>query len=135
MTARLGGEATPSRTPTVTNTRAPTRTFTPTRTATFTPSIYCSFPCQLTLPSPEQYVTRLDSGLLHLIYSTYVTGSHGAGNQALAVDSAGNVYLTGTTTSADYSYAGGQTADPRPGTFLAPGRVVRDGLSGCESLL
>ena len=85
---------------------------------TFTPSIDCGFLCQLVFPSPEQYVTRLDSALIHLIYSTFVTGSNGAANQALAVDSAGNAYLTGTSRSADYPYAGGQTAGSRPGTFL-----------------
>lgn len=86
----------------------------------FTPSYDCTgFLCQLTVPSPEQYVTRLDSALIHLIYSTFLTGSNGATNQALAVDSTGNAYLTGTSRSADYPYAGGQTAGPRPGTFLS----------------
>jgi uncharacterized protein (TIGR03437 family) len=86
---------------------------------TFTPSFDCTgFLCQMTVPSPEQYVTRLDSALIRLIYSTFVTGSNGANNQALAVDSAGTAYLTGTTRSGDYPYADGQTAGPRPGTFL-----------------
>jgi uncharacterized protein (TIGR03437 family) len=86
--------------------------------STFTPSIECSFPCQLTFPSSEQYVTRLDAALTRLIYSTYVTGSHGATNQALAVDSAGNAYVTGTTLSTDYPYTPNQPTPARATTFL-----------------
>ncbi len=85
---------------------------------TFAPSFDCaSSLCQLSFPSPEQYVTRLDSALAKLIYSTYVTGSHGAGNSALAVDSAGNAYLTGSTHSTDYPNTA-PSASTRPGVFL-----------------
>jgi hypothetical protein len=63
-------------------------------------------------------VTRLPSTLSGLVYSTFVTGSHGATNRALAVDSAGNAYLTGSTTSADYPYFGVEPGEPHPGLFL-----------------
>jgi uncharacterized protein (TIGR03437 family) len=86
---------------------------------TFAPSFDCTAGlCQLQIPSSEQYVTRLDSALSKLIYSTYVTGNHGATNYALAVDSSGNAYLTGLTHSTDYAYTSGQPTTPRPGTFL-----------------
>ncbi|MDE3167072.1 MAG: SBBP repeat-containing protein, partial [Acidobacteriota bacterium] len=85
---------------------------------TFTPSFDCSFLCQMAFPSPEQYVTRLPSTLAALTYSTFVTGSRGAANRALAVDAAGNAYLTGTTNSTDYPYAGVEPSTPRPGLFL-----------------
>jgi uncharacterized protein (TIGR03437 family) len=85
---------------------------------TFTPSIFCVFPCQLTFPSSEQYVTRLDSGLTKLIYSTYVTGNRGASNRGLVVDSDGNAYVTGSTLSPDYPYTPNQPTPPRAMTFL-----------------
>ena len=85
---------------------------------TFTPSFDCSFPCQLVFPSPEQYVTRLDSALTKLVYSTFLTGTHGANNSALAVDPGGNTYVTGTTNSTDYPYSSVQPSAPRPGAFL-----------------
>jgi uncharacterized protein (TIGR03437 family) len=86
---------------------------------TFTPSFDCTGGlCQVQIPSSEQYVTRLDSALSKLIYSTYVTGSHGATNYALAVDSSGNAYLTGLTHSSDYPYTVAQPTTPRPGAFL-----------------
>src|ERR1039457_5922828 len=85
---------------------------------TFTPSFDCSFPCQLVFPSPEQYVTRLDSALTKLVYSTFLTGTHGANNSALAVDPDGNAYVTGTTNSTDYPYSSVQPSAPRPGVFL-----------------
>ncbi|MBS1855534.1 MAG: SBBP repeat-containing protein [Acidobacteria bacterium] len=85
---------------------------------TFTPSFDCTFLCQMSFPSAEQYVTRLPSTLTSLVYSTFVTGSRGASNRALAVDSAGNAYLTGTTNSTDYPYFGVEAGTPRPGLFL-----------------
>jgi uncharacterized protein (TIGR03437 family) len=86
---------------------------------TFAPSFDCTaWLCQLSFPSPEQYVTRLDAGLTRLVYSTYVTGSQGAGNSALVVDADGNAYLSGSSRSNDYPYTPGQPAGARPGLFL-----------------
>ena len=54
-----------------------------------------------------------------LIYSTYLGGSGGDGGSGIAVDSSGNAYITGTTSSTDFpitpgafqtNYAGGGDA-------------------------
>ncbi|MGB7763213.1 MAG: SBBP repeat-containing protein [Bryobacteraceae bacterium] len=66
----------------------------------------------------EQYVTHLSADGTQLIYSTYLTGSKGATNLALAVDSAGNAYVTGSTGSADYPYTAAAGAGDRAGLFL-----------------
>jgi uncharacterized protein (TIGR03437 family) len=82
----------------------------------FTPSADCTK--AFCFSSPEQYVTRLSGDGKKLIYSTFVTGSHGALNQGLAVDTAGNAYVTGSTESTDYPLSASQSAGDRPGVFL-----------------
>jgi len=78
---------------------------------TFTPFSYCSFLCQLgPTPAPEQYVTKLSADGTKLLYSTYVTGSMGASNAGMTVDAAGDVWLTGDTSSPDYPYTQTQGA-------------------------
>ena len=60
---------------------------------------------------PYQYVAELDpTG--KLIWATYVTGTYGAVAAGMAVDSAGNVIVAGTTNSTDYPVTPGafQTA-------------------------
>ena len=58
----------------------------------------------------EQYVTKLSADGSSLIYSSFVTGSQGAYNAGMAVDSAGDVWLTGETSSPDYPFTQGGTA-------------------------
>jgi photosystem II stability/assembly factor-like uncharacterized protein len=48
------------------------------------------------------FVTKLDSTGSNLIYSTYLSGSSGSGAAAIAVDSSGNAYVTGNTSSSDF---------------------------------
>jgi uncharacterized protein (TIGR03437 family) len=72
---------------------------------TFTPVIICPpTPCMLPQASGQQYVTKLSADGSKLLFSTFVTGSLGAYNAGMAVDAAGDVWLTGDTASADYPY-------------------------------
>jgi len=57
-----------------------------------------SFP----LPCPYQNIAKIDPTGGNVIYSTYLDGSWGATPSGLAVDSAGNVIVAGTTGSPDY---------------------------------
>ena len=87
---------------------------------TFTPAESCTTgsPMPLCFLADEQYVTHLSADGSKLIYSTFLTGSSGASNSGLAVDSAGNAYLTGATTSSDYPFTAAPGAGDRPGFFL-----------------
>jgi uncharacterized protein (TIGR03437 family) len=60
---------------------------------------------------PYQYVAKLDA-TGKMIWATYVTGTYGATAAGMAVDSAGNVIVAGTTNSSDYPVTPGafQTA-------------------------
>ncbi len=83
---------------------------------TFTPSYSCGSE-GFCVPAFEQFVTRLSADGIKLVYSTFLTGSSGSENSGLAVDSAGNAYVTGGTASQDYPFTATSTAD-RPGLFL-----------------
>jgi len=60
-------------------------------------------PCQITGQGYNQYVTKIDPTGSKLIYSTAVSGSGNTTNAGLAVDAAGNVFLTGYT-AASYPF-------------------------------
>ncbi|HET9407908.1 MAG TPA: SBBP repeat-containing protein [Candidatus Sulfotelmatobacter sp.] len=51
---------------------------------------------------PDAFVTKLNPTGDGLVYSTYLGGSGGDGADAIAVDAAGNAYLTGRTSSTDF---------------------------------
>ncbi len=53
-------------------------------------------------PCGDAFVTKIAAGGSGLVYSTYLGGSNADGAAAIAVDSAGNVYLTGLTYSFDF---------------------------------
>jgi uncharacterized protein (TIGR03437 family) len=55
----------------------------------------CFAPCGGTFQGPNQYVTKLDPTGSKLLFSTAVSGTGNTVNAGLAVDVAGNVYLTG----------------------------------------
>ncbi len=79
--------------------------------STYTPYYFCVSPgCGWVFSTGEQYVTKLSADGSKLIYSTFVTGSQGAYNAGMAVDAAGDVWLTGDTTSPDYPYTVNQPA-------------------------
>jgi uncharacterized protein (TIGR03437 family) len=76
---------------------------------------YCFGLCQVTFPGVNQYVTKVDPAASKLIYSTPVatpTCCNQTINAGLAVDTAGDVYVTGVTWGA-YAYT--VTAPTRPG--------------------
>jgi hypothetical protein len=52
--------------------------------------------------STDAFVTKLDAEGGRTIFSTYLGGSGSDGAKGIAVDSSGNVYLTGSTTSNDF---------------------------------
>jgi hypothetical protein len=56
----------------------------------------------------DAFVARLSAGGATLVYATYIGGSGQEESRGLALDAAGNVYLTGYTTSTDFPPA---TAD------------------------
>ncbi len=74
---------------------------------------------------PNQYVAKLDA-TGKLLWATYVTGTYGAFTAGMAVDSAGNVIIAGTTNSSDYPVTAGafQTAytaaAPKSPTQVSP---------------
>jgi uncharacterized protein (TIGR03437 family) len=53
---------------------------------------------------PAAFITKVDSGLTHILFSTLLGGvtSPGASGDALALDSAGNIYISGSTGSIDF---------------------------------
>jgi len=62
--------------------------------------------------SNDAFVVKLDSTGAALVYSTYLGGTDDDVGNSLAVDSSGNVYLVGQTSSADFPISAGafQTA-------------------------
>lgn len=72
---------------------------------TFHLAFYCFGLCQIGFAGVNQYVTKVKSDGSSLIYSTAVSGSSGGQtvNAGLAVDAAGNAYLTGIAWG-DYPY-------------------------------
>jgi len=55
----------------------------------------CIAPCTGSFQGSNQYVTKVDPTGSKLIYSTAVSGTGNTANGGVAVDTAGNVYLTG----------------------------------------
>ncbi len=85
---------------------------------TYTTSNFCTAaPSGQCFPADEQYVTHLSADGTQLIYSTFITGSGGATNSGLAVDSSGNAYVTGSSGSKDYPITSTAAGD-RSGLFL-----------------
>lgn len=57
--------------------------------------------CLVPTPLTDAFVTKLDA-TGNLVYSTYLGGSKSDQGSAIAVDSAGNAYVTGTSGSTDF---------------------------------
>jgi len=87
----------------------------PTTAGTYQPDFpvfeTCLPPCQGTFQGANQYVTKLDPTGTKMIFSTAVSGTGNTMNRGLAVDAAGNVYLTGIA-GAGYPYTVPATIGP-----------------------
>ena len=60
------------------------------------------------LPGQQSaFITRIDASGTTPLYSTYFGGSYVDGGNAIALDSQGNGYITGYTTSSDFPHTGG----------------------------
>ncbi|MBV9924029.1 MAG: SBBP repeat-containing protein [Acidobacteria bacterium] len=63
----------------------------------------------------DAFLTKLNAAGSALVYSTYLGGGGGDSGIDVAVDSAGDAYVTGTTSSTDFP-----TANPRQATLRGP---------------
>src|SRR5438093_3044123 len=54
------------------------------------------------LDGSDAFVTKINAAGSALVYSTALGGSGGEGSAAIAIDGAGNAYVTGATSSADF---------------------------------
>ncbi len=64
-------------------------------------------------------VTKLNAAGSAIVYSTFLGGSRDDRVQAIAVDGAGNAYLTGTTSSTDFPVTSGAFLSVNPAAFSA----------------
>jgi len=90
--------------------------------------------CQIGFPATNQYVTKVDSNASRLIYSTGINPPDPdppAINTGLAVDAAGNAYVTGTA-SGRYPYTAQPPVGTRYPTFLT--KLDADGKSLAYSI-
>ena len=62
----------------------------------------------------DAFVVRLDSAFTSRIYSTFLGGSGDDAGRSIAVDTAGNAYVTGFTTSGDFPTTPGAAQATRP---------------------
>ena len=59
------------------------------------------------IPCLYGFVTKLNPGGTEVIFSTWVTGTHGSRVEALHVDQEGNVFIAGSTNSRDFPITSG----------------------------
>lgn len=64
------------------------------------------------------FVVKLNPSGTSLVYSTIIGGIGGQGGNGIAVDAAGNAYVTGVTNSANFPIVGGFQAKPSQATNL-----------------
>lgn len=68
---------------------------------------------------PDAFVAKLDPLGTTLLYSTYLGGSYSDEGRGIAVDGAGNAYITGITSSRDFPIIGGLQSDYHGGYYDA----------------
>src|SRR5262249_28268019 len=79
----------------------------------------------------DAFVTKLNAAGTALIYSTFVGGSNMEFGNALAVDAAGNAYVTGTTKSTNFP----TTANAFDRTLNTPGNCPRCGVDNTDGFV
>src|SRR3954447_23172246 len=79
----------------------------------------------------DAFVTKLNAAGTALIYSTFVGGSNMEFGNSLAVDSAGNAYMTGTTKSSNFP----TTANALDRTLNTPGNCPRCGVDNTDGFV
>jgi hypothetical protein len=75
-----------------------------------------------TVPCPDIMVAKLNSSGTELVYATFLGGSGSEYGYGIAVDSAGSVYVTGTTTSADFPTTSNAFQKTHSGESCSAGR-------------
>ncbi|HYL78821.1 MAG TPA: SBBP repeat-containing protein [Bryobacteraceae bacterium] len=83
----------------------------------FKPVTICFGFCRINFPATNQYLTKVDATGSKLIYSTAVAGGGQTTNGGLALDAAGNAYLTGFTYGT-YPYTTKDPGTPQVRPFL-----------------
>jgi len=75
----------------------------------YTAGGYCSIgsPFYKSYPCPDAFVTKLNSDGSALVYSTYLGGLSGDVGVGISVDSSGNAYVVGSTSSQDFPTTAG----------------------------
>jgi len=76
-------------------------------------------PMQTSLRNYDGFVSKLDPSGANLIYSIFLGGSDVSLADAIAIDSAGNAYVTGRTSSADFPTVNATQPVYSGGTFCA----------------
>jgi uncharacterized repeat protein (TIGR01451 family) len=76
----------------------------------------------------EAFVAKLNSAATQVLYLVYLGGSGGDSGKGIAVDSSGNVYVTGVTASSNFPVTTGALATTPPG--FQNGFVVKLSSSG-----
>jgi hypothetical protein len=86
---------------------------------------------------PDVFISKLSSTGSALIYSTYLGGGSFEFGRAIAVDAAGNAYVTGQTTSRDFPTTGGAfiAATPQPPPLGSPNDAFVTKLNATGSAL
>src|SRR3954454_16058438 len=79
----------------------------------------------------DAFVSKLNAAGTALIYSTFVGGSNMEFGNSLAVDSAGNAYMTGTTKSSNFP----TTANAFDRTLNTPGNCPRCGVDNTDGFV
>ena len=71
------------------------------------PFTICAANRAFAFPCSHQNVAKVNATGTNLLFSTFLSGTYGEGSLSIAVDSHGDIYLSGTTNSSDYPVTAG----------------------------